>query len=110
VIPEPFWGGVLFPSVVFGVLYLWPWLEQRFITRDLSRHELLDAPRDNPRRTAIGAAFFAWVVTVFAAGAADRIFLSVGVPYDTQVWLFRAAIFVVPAVVYFVARRWVAPP
>jgi quinol---cytochrome-c reductase cytochrome b subunit len=109
VIPEPFWGGVFFPSVVFGVLYLWPWLEQRFITRDLSRHELLDAPRDNPRRTAIGAAFFAWVVTVFAAGAADRIFLSVGVPYDTQVWLFRAGIFVVPAVVYFVARRWVAP-
>jgi ubiquinol-cytochrome c reductase cytochrome b subunit len=109
VIPEPFWGGVFFPSVVFGVLYLWPWLEQRLITRDLSRHELLDAPRDNPRRTAIGAAFFAWVVTVFAAGAADRIFLSVGVPYDTQVWLFRAAIFVVPAVVYFLARRWVAP-
>ena len=109
VIPEPFWGGVFFPSVVFGVLYLWPWLEQRFITRDLSRHELLDAPRDNPSRTAIGAAFFAWVVTVFAAGAADRIFLSVGVPYDTQVWLFRAAIFVVPAVVYFLARRWVVP-
>jgi quinol---cytochrome-c reductase cytochrome b subunit len=109
VIPEPFWGGVLFPTVVFGVLYSWPWLEQRFITRDLSRHELLDAPHDNPRRTAIGAAFFAWVVTVFAAGAADRIFLSAGVPYGTQVWLFRAAFFVVPTVVYLVARRWVAP-
>jgi ubiquinol-cytochrome c reductase cytochrome b subunit len=109
VIPEPFWGGVMFPTVVFGVLYLWPWLEQRFITRDLARHELLDAPRDNPRRTAVGAAFFAWVFTVFAAGAADRIFLSAGVPYGTQVWLFRAAFFVVPAAVYLVARRWVAP-
>jgi hypothetical protein len=31
------------------------------------------------------------------------------VPYETQVWLFRAAIFVVPAVVYLAARRWVAP-
>ena len=109
VIPEPFWGGVLFPTVVFTVLYLWPWIEQRLITRDLSRHELLDAPRENPRRTAIGAAFFAWVVTVFAAGAADRFFLSAGVPYDTQIWLFRAAFFVVPAVVYLAARRWVAP-
>jgi ubiquinol-cytochrome c reductase cytochrome b subunit len=109
VVPNPFFGGVLFPLIVFGVLYAWPWLEQRFITRDLARHDLLDRPRDNPRRTAIGAAFFAWVVTVFAAGAADRIFLSVGVPYDTQVWLFRAAIFVVPAVVYFLARRWVVP-
>jgi ubiquinol-cytochrome c reductase cytochrome b subunit len=104
-IPSPFWGGVLFPAVVFGVLYLWPWLEQRFITRDLSRHELLDAPGDNPRRTAIGAAFFAWVVTIFAAGAADRVFLIAGIPYDTQVWLFRGAFFVVPAAAYAVARR-----
>src|SRR3954452_20538158 len=65
VVPEPFWGGAFFPLVVFAVLYLWPWLEQRFITRDLGRHELLDSPRENPTRTAVGAAFFAWVVTVF---------------------------------------------
>jgi ubiquinol-cytochrome c reductase cytochrome b subunit len=109
VVPEPFWGGAFFPLVVFGVLYLWPWLEQRFITRDLGRHELLDSPRDNPTRTAVGAAFFAWVVTVFSAGAADRLFLSVGVPYDTQVWMFRGAFFAVPIVVYLLARRWVAP-
>ena len=44
-------------------------------------------------------------ITVFAAGAADRMFLSIGVPYDTQVWLFRGAFFVVPVVVYFIARR-----
>jgi ubiquinol-cytochrome c reductase cytochrome b subunit len=106
VIPEPFWGGVAFPGVVFGVLYLWPWIEQRFITRDRSRHELLDAPGDNPRRTAVGAAFFAWVVTVFAAGAADRFFLSAGVPYTTQVWIFRGAFFAVPVVVFLIARRW----
>jgi len=110
VIPNPFWGGVLFPAVVFGVLYAWPWLEQRFITRDRSRHELLDAPSDNPRRTAIGSAFFAWVVTVFAAGAADRMFLAVGVPYTTQVWLFRGAFFVVPLFVYVVARRALRVP
>jgi ubiquinol-cytochrome c reductase cytochrome b subunit len=105
VVPEPFWGGVLFPTVVFGVLYLWPWIEERLITRDTSRHELLDRPRDNPGRTAVGAAFFAWVVTIFAAGAADRAFLSIGIPYITQVWLFRGAFFVVPVVVFVVARR-----
>jgi len=104
-VPNPFFAGVLFPAVVFGVLYLWPWLEQRFITRDLASHHLLDRPRDNPRRTAVGAAFFSWVVTVFAAGAADRFFLSTGVSYNTQMWIFRAAVFVVPAVVYVVAGR-----
>jgi ubiquinol-cytochrome c reductase cytochrome b subunit len=105
VLPNPFFGGVLFPSIVFGVLYAWPWLEQRWITRDRRRHDLLDRPRDNARRTAAGAAFFAWVVTVFAAGAADRAFLSTGVSYTTQVWIFRVAVFVLPVVVYVVARR-----
>jgi ubiquinol-cytochrome c reductase cytochrome b subunit len=104
-VPNPFFGGVLFPSIVFGVLYSWPWLEQRFLTRDFERHDLLDRPRDNPRRTAVGAAFFAWVVTVFAAGAADRAFLSVGVDYQLQVWLFRGAVFVIPVIVYLVAGR-----
>jgi ubiquinol-cytochrome c reductase cytochrome b subunit len=105
VIPNPFFGGVLFPAVVFGVLYLWPWIEPRLITRDRRRHDLLDRPRDNPRRTAAGAAFFTWVVTIFAAGAADRGFLSTGIPYITQVWLFRAAALVLPVAAYLVARR-----
>ena len=24
VVPNRFWGGVLFPAVVFGVMFLWP--------------------------------------------------------------------------------------
>jgi ubiquinol-cytochrome c reductase cytochrome b subunit len=103
---SPFWGGVLFPTVVFGVLYAWPWIEQRAITHDFGRHELIDRPRDNPRRTAFGAAFFAWVFTIFAAGAADRLFVATDVPYDTQVWIFRAAVFVLPVVAFVVAGRW----
>ena len=45
------------------------------------------------------------MATVFAAGAADRVFLSVGVPYGTQVWIFRGAVFVVPLVVFLAAGR-----
>ena len=37
---------------------------------------------------------------VFLAGSADRLFLVVGVPYETQIWLFRVAVFVVPPLVY----------
>jgi ubiquinol-cytochrome c reductase cytochrome b subunit len=103
---NPFFGGVLFPTIVFGVLYLWPWVEQRWITHDFERHDLLDRPRDNPRRTAFGAAFFTWVFTVFLAGAADRLFVATDIPYDTQVWLFRAAVFVAPPLAYTIAYRW----
>jgi ubiquinol-cytochrome c reductase cytochrome b subunit len=104
-VPNPFFGGVLFPTVVFAVLYAWPWLEQRFITRDRRRHELLDRPRDNPWRTAIGVAFFTWVFTVFAAGAADRLLLSIGFPYQGQVWFFRIAFFVAPPVAGWATLR-----
>jgi hypothetical protein len=38
-------------------------------------------------------------------GAERRQFLTFGVPYDTQVWLFRGAIFVVPVIVYMAAGR-----
>src|SRR5206468_879726 len=77
----------------------WPWLEQRFVTRDRRRHELLDRPRDNPLRTAIGAGFFTWVTVVFVAGAADRILVTIGFPYEGQIWFFRIADFVAPPVV-----------
>jgi ubiquinol-cytochrome c reductase cytochrome b subunit len=103
-IPNPFFGGVLFPTLVFATLYAWPFLERR-LTRDHARHDLLDRPREHPRRTAFGAAFFSWVALVFTAGAADRLLLSVGFPYEGQVLFFRIAVWVVPLVVYMLARR-----
>jgi ubiquinol-cytochrome c reductase cytochrome b subunit len=105
IIPNPFWGGALFPMIVFGALYTWPWIEQRFLTRDTARHELLDRPRDNPTRTGIGAAFLTWVVLVFVAGAADRILLTIGFSYNGQIWFFRVLVFVAPVVVYLITKR-----
>jgi ubiquinol-cytochrome c reductase cytochrome b subunit len=104
-IPNPFWGGVLFPGLVFGFLYAWPAIERR-LEGDRAQHNLLDRPRDNPRRTAIGAALFAWVATIFFAGAADRAFVQIGVPYEGQLWGYRAASILVPVATYFVAR-WI---
>lgn len=102
---NPFFGGVRFPTVVFGILYAWPWLEQRFLTRDTARHDLLDHPADNPPRTAVGAALFTWVAVVFLAGAADRLFLAVDVPYIRQVWIFRGLVFAAPVVAYLIVLR-----
>jgi ubiquinol-cytochrome c reductase cytochrome b subunit len=103
-IPNPFWGGVLFPAVVFGFLYAWPAIERR-LERDRAPHNLLDRPRDNPRRTAIGAALFTWVATIFFAGAADRAFVQLGIPYEGQLWGYRAASLLVPIAAYFLTRR-----
>ena len=103
-IPNPFWGGAFFPLVVFGTLYAIPWLDRR-LTRDRRRHDLLDRPRDNPRRTALGAGFFTWVAAVFFAGSADRVLIDFGIPYEAQIWVGRTWVFVAPVVVYVVTLR-----
>ncbi len=104
-IPNPFWGGALFPLVCFGVLYAWPWIEQRFITRDFRRHDLLDRPRDNPGRTAFGAAFFAWVFLAFFAGSSDRVLVTIGFSYEGQVWFWRFGIWIIPLLVGWFTLR-----
>ena len=104
VIPNPFWGGVLFPLIVLGVLATWPWVERR-LTRDRTSHNLLDRPRDAPLRTAFGLGFLTWVVLVFFAGSSDRIFVFLGVSYTAQIWFWRFAVWVIPVIVAFVTAR-----
>jgi len=103
-VPNPFFGGVLFPTVVFAVLYAWPAVERR-LTGDRARHDLLERPRENPWRTAFGAGFFTWVALIFIAGSGDRIYDSFGVPYEGEIWYFRIAVLVLPFVVFWIVRR-----
>ena len=103
--PNPFWGGVLFPTVVFGVLLAFPWIERR-ITGDHGRHNLDDRPRDAPGRTAFGVAFFAWVALVFIGGGLDRSTVFFGLSYSAQIWVFRGLVWVLPILLFLVVRRW----
>ncbi|MBV9465855.1 MAG: cytochrome bc complex cytochrome b subunit, partial [Solirubrobacterales bacterium] len=103
IIPNPFWGGALFPMFVFAVMFAWPALERRF-TGDHLRHDLLDRPRDRPGRTAIGAAFLSWVVIVFAVGSTDRLFYRLHISYTAQIHFWRVGIWAVPIVVFFLTR------
>jgi ubiquinol-cytochrome c reductase cytochrome b subunit len=103
-IPNPFWGGALFPLVVMAVLGAWPWLERRF-GGVRGSHNILDRPRDVPGRTAFGFAFFTWVALIFLAGSADRATVFFGLDYESQVVFFRGAVIVAPIVAFFVTRR-----
>jgi ubiquinol-cytochrome c reductase cytochrome b subunit len=104
IIPNPFWGGALFPLVVLAVLAVWPWVERR-VTGDRAHHNLLDRPRDAPFRTAFGLGFLTWVALVFFAGSSDRIFVFLGVSYTAQIWFWRFAIWIIPLIVAFVTVR-----
>src|SRR6185437_3614082 len=105
VIANPFWGGVLFPLLVFGFLLSWPWVERRYVTQDYGHHNLLDRPRDAPLRTGIGVGVFTFVAMIFVAGAADRIDVLFGWSYTSQIWTYRIAIWLVPLAFGVIAHR-----
>jgi ubiquinol-cytochrome c reductase cytochrome b subunit len=104
VVPNPFWGGALFPAVVFGFLYLWPWLERRF-TGDRGWANVLERPRDRAFRTGVGVALVTWLFVVFLAGSADRVSVSFGVSYTAQIWVYRVLFLAAPLVALLVTRR-----
>jgi ubiquinol-cytochrome c reductase cytochrome b subunit len=103
-VPNPFWGGALFPLLVLIVLAAYPWVERR-VSGDHGYHNVLDRPRDAPGRTAFGAAFLTWVLVVFFVGSADRVYVVLGLSYVAQIWIYRALLLVAPIVVFFVTRR-----
>jgi ubiquinol-cytochrome c reductase cytochrome b subunit len=103
-VPNPFWGGVLFPAAVFGFLYLWPWLERRR-TGNYGFANLLERPRDRPWQTAIGVAVLSFVFIVFVAGSADRVDVLFGISYSTQIWVYRVLVFVVPPLALLLTHR-----
>lgn len=103
-IANPFWGGILFPTVVMATMLGWPWIERR-ITGDRAIHNLLDRPRSAAGRTAFGAAFFTWVLLIFVAGSADRTYVFFDASYTDQIWIYRVVVWVAPVVVFVLTRR-----
>ena len=103
-VPNAFWGGALFPLVVFAFLFAWPSLERR-ITGDTAFHNLLDRPRDNPFRTAVGAAMATWVFCVFVAGSSDRVAVWLKISYTAQIWFWRGAVVALPIAAFVFTRR-----
>jgi len=104
-VPNPFFGGVLFPTIVFALLYALPWIDRRFFTRDHASHHLLERPRDNPARSALAGAVLSAIIVVFAAGSADRLFVIFNYSYEGAIDFFRVAFVVVPVAVYLVTKR-----
>jgi ubiquinol-cytochrome c reductase cytochrome b subunit len=96
-VPNPFWGGALFPLLVFAILYAWPVLDRR-VTGDRAAHHILQRPRDAPRRTAVGVALFTFTAVPFFAGAMDRVYFEFGIPYVQAMDVMRVLWLVLPVI------------
>jgi ubiquinol-cytochrome c reductase cytochrome b subunit len=65
----------------------------------------LDRPRLRPKRTAFGAAFFAFVFMLFLASSTDVLANYFRVSLNLVLWFMRIATLLVPPIVYFFTHR-----
>ncbi|MHB1583046.1 MAG: cytochrome bc1 complex cytochrome b subunit [Acidimicrobiales bacterium] len=101
---EVFLPAVVFPGLIFNLCLVWPAFERLF-TKDQSIHQLLDRPRDRPKRTAAGAAMLALIFMVFCASATDLLANFFHLSLNAVLWFFRIAVIVVPIIAGWVTWR-----
>ncbi|WP_405966252.1 ubiquinol-cytochrome c reductase cytochrome b subunit [Streptomyces sp. NBC_00015] len=90
---------------LFLSLGAYPFLEA-WATGDRRPHHLLDRPRNRPVRTALGAAWLSFYTVALVGAANDVIALRFRLSVDAVTWAVRIGLFVVPAVVFVVVKRW----
>jgi len=103
-IPNIFFPAVLLPGITFNLIMVWPWVEAK-LTGDTAEHHLLDRPRDRPKRTALGAAVFAFYFVLFGASATDVLANYLSLSLNFVLLAFRVLCFVVPAIVFPVTYK-----
>ena len=97
-------GAILLIPVMYGLISIYPFVEE-WVTGDKREHHLLDRPRNNPTRTAIGmAAISIYAVLMFAAGN-DIMAIKLGLSINDITIFLRAAFFFAPPIVYWITKR-----
>jgi ubiquinol-cytochrome c reductase cytochrome b subunit len=100
---------VLIPALVpLGLIMtgaaLYPFIE-RWVTGDNREHHIADRPRNNPHRTAIGVSVITFYGILWMLGANDEISMHFHISLFALSIFGRIAIFVGPAIAYFVTYR-----
>jgi len=107
-VPAPFFPGAVLGGVIFLVLYAWPFLDRRF-SRDTATHQILQRPRDQPVRVAIGAGGITFLTVLLVAAVDDILARFAHVPVIAVMEVLRVLAvtlpFVVGGIAYVVARR-----
>jgi ubiquinol-cytochrome c reductase cytochrome b subunit len=91
-------------GIIFTGAALWPFIE-RWALKDYGEHHVNDRPRNAPTRTAIGMAAVTFWGVLWLEGANDVLANQLQIPLFTLTWIARVAVFVGPAVAYWVTKR-----
>lgn len=88
---------------LLGIL-LYPFAE-RWVTGDSREHNLLERPRNNPTRTAIGVAGLTFYGALWGAASADVVATQFSVSLESVLTFFQALVLAGPLLTFAVTRR-----
>ncbi len=95
---------VLVPGLIFTLMALYPWIEQ-FVTGDRREHHLLDRPRNQPVRTALGVMALTFYCLVWLGGGNDFIATIFNIPINYITRFLQVAVFVLPPLMFVLTKR-----
>ncbi len=107
------WGmtlswNILIPMAVLGIFIVlvmfYPFIEQ-WITGDKREHHIAERPRNNPTRTAIGAAGIVFYAVLWAAASSDLIATHFRLNVFQVTWWLQATLILGPVIAYFLTKR-----
>ena len=75
------------------------------MTGDKEEHHLLDRPRNNPNRTAIGAMSLSFILVVLINGGNDIIATNFHLTINQIMWFTRIGVIVIPPLVFVITKR-----
>jgi len=96
--------GLIIPGILFTLMALYPFIES-WITGDKEEHHLLERPRNNPNRTAIGAMSLAFILVVLINGGNDIIATNFHLTINQIMWFTRIGVIVIPPLVFVITKR-----
>ncbi|GAA1640289.1 cytochrome bc complex cytochrome b subunit [Nonomuraea maheshkhaliensis] len=91
-------------GLIITGLVLFPFLEQ-WVTGDRREHHIVDRPRNNPHRTAIGVTAITFYGLLWLMGANDVIASNFHISLNWTTYIGRVLIFVGPALAYLITYR-----
>ena len=101
-IPGLFVPAVVFPTVLFLVMYAWPWID-KLITSDDEPHHVLARPRRSPLRAAVGVYVIALFVVLLLTSGSDIFARYAQLPVASVLRVLRVVILIAPLVLALVA-------
>jgi len=100
--------GVMVPLVVslvfLALVAAYPFIEN-WVTKDKREHHVLDRPRNNPTRTAIGAAGVTFYGVLWAGASTDLIATNFQMSLNQVLVAMQILLIIGPVIAYWVTKR-----